>query len=74
MTNIPVLEQWRNVGKKSGCQFFTADVMHTSFIIKSFQSDNHVYCDLNKKDFRLVYLGLSTSFLNCAGRYSTITL
>ena len=36
----------KNVGKKTGCQCFTANVMQTSFQ-QVFQSDNHVYCDLN---------------------------
>ena len=36
MMNIPVLERLGNDGKQTGCRFS-----------KPFQSDNHVYCDLN---------------------------
>ena len=33
--------------RKTGCQCFTADVLFS----KPFQSDNHVYCDLNNSTF-----------------------
>ena len=46
MTNIPVLEQGRNVGKKLGVNVSLPKLYRLRFS-KSFQSDNHVHCDLN---------------------------
>ena len=47
--------------KKLGVNAFLPMLCRRFTFSKSFQSDNHVYCDLN---FTLFYLVLSKSFLN----------
>ena len=48
MTNIPVLERWRNVGlKRTAVNNVLLLMLCRLRFSKSFQSDNHIYCDFN---------------------------
>ena len=53
----------KNVGKRLGVNALLPLLCRIRFS-KSFQSDNHVYCDLNNSILDFFYLVLSKSFLN----------
>ena len=75
MTNISFFGRWRNVGKKLGVNALLPMLCRLRFS-KSFQSDNHVYCESNYStlDFLSSFIEIVFKLWNCAGHYRRFTL